>query len=485
MSSTLFARLAHRFEPRERLESRRRFLKAAALGAGALAFGCSSMGSRPGKGRRVLVVGGGFGGLSAALALADAGASVTVLEARARLGGRVLTFSDFTPGKTVEGGGELIGANHPTWVRLASRFGLEMLDVTEEDAEFPVILLGRALDAAEALALYDEMNAAVVPLNDLASAVDGARPWLSPGAESLDGMSVAAWLEGQDMSPLCRHALITTFSADNAVPASRMSLLGLLAMIRAGGLEDYWTQSEVYRCRGGNQRLALAMGEALGPGAIRTGAPVRSIRTSGGGVRVGLESGESLSADHVVLATPPSVWNRIDFTPALPAGLSPQMGIAVKHLSSVRGRFWRALGKAPDSLSDTDLSMTWEGTDNQPGEHGATLVGFSGAQAAAVLRARAPGDRAGALQSLLERLYPGYTSQVERTRFMDWPGEPWTGAGYAFPAPGEVMRLGPTLEAGIGDLRFAGEHCSPGFVGYMEGALESGQRAANALLKRG
>ncbi|MCC6284142.1 MAG: FAD-dependent oxidoreductase [Phycisphaerales bacterium] len=484
MSATLFARLAHRFEPRDRLVSRRNFLKSAALGAGALAFGCASGGARPGRGLRVIVVGGGFSGLSAALELTDAGATVTVLEARSRLGGRVLTFTDFTPGKTVEGGGELIDANHPTWIRLASRFGLDMLDVTEDDAEFPVLLQGRALSGTEALALYDEMNAAIAPLNDLASGVDGARPWLSPGAESLDAVSVGAWLEGQAMSPLCRHALVTTFSADNAVPAAQMSLLGLLAMVRAGGLEDYWTQSEVFRCKGGNQRLAFAMGEALGTGVVRTRAPVRAIRSAGGSVRVLLESGESLEADRVILASPPSVWNRIDFTPALPAGLMPQMGIAVKHLSSVRGRFWRALGKAPDSLTDAEVSMTWEGTDNQPGDESAALVGFSGARAAEALRARAPGDRAEAVLALLERLYPGYASQVEQTRFMDWPGEPWTGAGYAFPAPGEVMRIGPALEAGLGAIQFAGEHCSPGFVGYMEGALESGVRAARSALRR-
>src|SRR6188474_1738799 len=71
---------------------------------------------------RVVIVGGGFSGLAAAYELSRAGYEVTVAEARNRVGGRVLTFSDMSPGKTVEGGGELIGSNHPAWVGYAKQF---------------------------------------------------------------------------------------------------------------------------------------------------------------------------------------------------------------------------------------------------------------------------------------------------------------------------------------------------------------------------
>src|SRR5687768_11553273 len=86
---------------------------------------------------RVVVIGAGFSGLAAAYELARAGYEVTVVEARNRVGGRVISFSDLVPGKNVEGGGELIGSNHPAWVAYAKQFKLEFLDVGEEDLEFP------------------------------------------------------------------------------------------------------------------------------------------------------------------------------------------------------------------------------------------------------------------------------------------------------------------------------------------------------------
>jgi monoamine oxidase len=71
-----------------------------------------------------------------------------------------------------------------------------------------------------------------------------------------------------------------------------------------------------------------------------------------------------------------------------------------------------------------------------------------------------------------------------RARFMDWPSDPWSKASYSFPAPGQVMAQGPTLRQGIGRLHFAGEYCSYAFMGYMEGALNSGAAAARRIAQR-
>src|SRR6185503_10039759 len=105
---------------------------------------------RPASGRRVVVIGAGFSGLACAHELASAGYDVTVLDARNRVGGRVISFSDLVPGKNVEGGGELIGSNHPTWVAYKDKFKLEFLDVTkEEDASQPVYFGGKMLSDEE------------------------------------------------------------------------------------------------------------------------------------------------------------------------------------------------------------------------------------------------------------------------------------------------------------------------------------------------
>jgi monoamine oxidase len=150
MARSLYARLARRYRPQITAVDRREFLKVSLAASAGLfvsswpAFGRTSPSMpRVGRGRRVVVIGAGFSGLACAYELQSAGYKVTVLDSRNRVGGRVLSFSDVVTGRNVEGGGELIGSNHPTWVAYAKRFGLKFIDVTEsEDLAFPVILGG-------------------------------------------------------------------------------------------------------------------------------------------------------------------------------------------------------------------------------------------------------------------------------------------------------------------------------------------------------
>ena len=123
--------------------------------------------------------------------------------------------------------------------------------------------------------------------------------------------------------------------ADNGVVTEWQSYLANLAMVKGGGLEKYWSESEVYRCQGGNQQLARKFVEAIGPAKVLTRTIVRSIAVTDKNVRVTLASGKVLEGDHVVLTAPPPVWNRIAIDPALPVGLVPQMGTNVKFLMAV------------------------------------------------------------------------------------------------------------------------------------------------------
>jgi monoamine oxidase len=438
-----------------------------------------------GRAGRVVVVGGGFSGLAAAYELAQVGYDVTVVEARNRVGGRVISFTDLVPGKVVEGGGELVGSNHPRWIRYAERFKLELVEATEEDLEAPIVLGGKRLTADESEALWEEMQKAFAFVDvDAKKVAAPSEPWRTPDAETLDRRSMGAFIESLNAPPLCKLGLHTMMMADNGVITGAQSYLGNLAMIQGGGGGlKYWLESETHRCGGGNQQLARRLAGEIGAANVLTRTAVRAVAVSDRLARVTLADGKVLEADHVILTAPPSVWNRIAFDPLLPATLAPQMATNVKCLIALKGRFWRRAELGPELLSDGPVSLTWDGTDGQPGG-AAALVAFSGGNAADQCREWRPESRAESYLATLERVYRGIRPNFVRYRFMDWPSDPWSKASYSFPAPGQVTLQGPTLRQGIGRLHFAGEYTSYAFMGYMEGALESGAAVALRIAQR-
>lgn len=479
----LYAQLHRRYGKKDGL-SRREMIQRSLAAAGALLISDRIAFALPqGKAGRVVVIGAGFSGLAAAYELTRAGYDVTVVEARNRVGGRVLSFSDLVKGKNVEGGGELVGSNHPAWVGYAKQFKLEFLDVSEEDLEFPIVLNGKRLTGEESEALWEEMEKAFAGIYADAGKVDADRPWTAANAEALDRRTLASWIDGIDASPLCKTALHTMMTADNGVVTDWQSYLANLAMVKGGGLERYWTESEVYRCRGGNQQLAMKLAAAIGAGKVLTRTPVRSIDLTDAGARVGLVNGKTLEADHVILTAPPPTWNRIAIDPALPPGLVPQMGSNVKFLIPLNGAFWRRAELAPDLLSDGPANMTWHGTDGQKGA-GEALVAFSGGPSAEICRDWGA-QRVENYLTELGKVYKGIrAAYAGRARFMDWPGDAWSKASYSFPAPGQVTSQGPTLWDGIGRLHFAGEYSSYAFMGFMEGALHSGAALAKRIAEK-
>jgi monoamine oxidase len=441
--------------------------------------------------RKVVIIGAGLAGLCAAYELKGLGYDVTVYEARDRVGGRVESISTFAANKTVEGGGELIGSNHPLWNFYRHHFGLRFSNV-KEYGNSPIRFFGKTLTFEESRDLTDEMEKQLKLLTNLAETiVDPFEPWTNRNVKKLDKISLGGWISKAKCSVLCKHAISGMLAADNGIPADEQSLLGILAMIKGGGLDRYWTDTELFRCKGGNQQLAEKFAEKLndhGP-IVVLNSPVEIVERAAKGVSLGIR-GKTVWADDLILAIPPSVWSKIKFG-RVPAELAkklsrpPGLGTNVKCLFRFKTRFWEEFASSPTLSEDGPVDLTWETTEEEKaGDF--VMVAFSGAQDAnKCSRWKKRGQRRKKYIEVLQHPYPVIRRNMRALKFMDWPRSEWTRASYYFPRTNEVTSWGPFWKKGYeGWLHFAGEHTCYAFVGYMEGALSSGYRLARRLAIR-
>ena len=486
MCRSLYALLNARYGTPIDPVTRREFLKGSiAAGTALLLSGPRAFAQRTtSSGRSIVIIGAGFAGLSAAYELLSAGYNVTVIEARDRVSGRVITFDNFVPGRFVEGGGELIGSNHPAWAAYAKKFGLDFLEVPDAGAEGPVVIDGKLLSEAETAGLWEGMDQVLESIAEDAQPVIEDKPWDTPGAKALDNMLVAAKILSADVPELAKKALIGDFVSETGVPQDRQSYLALLTAVKGGSLEKFWTETEVFHCDGGNQQLAQKLAAAVGAERIHLSTPASEVKIGADRVEIACADGRMFTADDVILTVPPSVWDTIAFDPKLPDKLRPQMGHNVKYLISLKDRFWLADNLSPESLSNGNVQATWELTAGQEGDAPAAMVAYSGGPSADTMRAIPAAERDAAYAEEMQKRYLNYAEAFVASRFMDWPAVPWTRASYSFATPGEVTTMGPILHKGIGRLHFAGEHTCYKFAGYMEGALQSGIAIARRLAVR-
>jgi monoamine oxidase len=447
---------------------------------------------RPHPVRRIAVIGAGLAGLCAAYELQGLRYDVKVYEARERVGGRVESVSNFAKGKTAEKGGELIGSNHPLWNSYRRHFGLRFSDV-KEYRNSPFRFEGQTLSFEQSQTLTEEMTRQLKRLSDLAETiVDPFEPWANRDARKLDTMVLADWVSKAKCSDLCKRAINGMLAADNGVPADQQSLLAVLAMVKGGGLDRYWSDTELFRCEGGNEQLAGRFQEKLnvrGEKRVYCSCPVTEIRKKNGAVELLTSQRKPLGEfDDVILAVPPSVWGtiRLKGFPDLARRFAkaPLLGRNVKCLMRLKSRFWVPFASSPTLSEDGPVDLTWETTEQENGGE-FVMVAFSGAGDADVCSSWPKASQRHRYVEALQAPYPTIDREMDRLQLVDWPAEKWSRGSYYFPRPGEVTDWGPFWKSGYGDwLHFAGEHTCFAFIGYMEGALNSGYRLARRLALR-
>lgn len=442
----------------------------------------------------VVVVGAGVAGLVAATRLQAAGHEVAVLEARDRVGGRTLNRELPGTNQMIEMGGQWVGPTQDRILSLISELGLSTYP-TYDEGKHTVEFKGRLrrysgnLPWLGTLSMLD-IGQAQLALDRAAARIDTSAPWTGPHAELNDKETFADWLRRRvRTSGGDRFFRSITEAVFAAGPEEMSALWALFYIGAAGGLDPLINTrggAQQDRVEGGTQLIALRLAAGLGD-AVTLRAPVTAVDWSdSSGVRVSCDFG-SVRARRVVLAVPPALAGEITYTPNLPAArrsliAGMPMGSVIKVNVVYDRPFWREAGLSGQAISDVrGLSATF---DNTPASGSPpVLVGFFEARHARAAGLLSTGDRRKAiLQDLAAYFGPRARDAVDVLE-QDWSAEPWSRGCYgAFATPGTLTGYGAALREPIGPIHFAGTETATRWAGYLDGAVQSGERVAREVV---
>ena len=437
---------------------------------------------------QIAIVGAGFAGLSAALELSERGIDCLVLEARDRVGGRVLNH-DIGDDKVVEVGGQWVGPTQHALLGMAARMRV---------GTFPTHVEGENLiEYRDKVSRYrgtiPRINPAVLlqvewvrrRLNSMAAQVPLDAPWGARQASDWDRVTFGEWMRTNAPSAGARMLIRLAIRSVFGTEPEDVSLLHVLFYVHSAGgfdsLVDTAGGAQDARFVGGSQLVAIRVAERLG-GRVVLSAPVRRIEDTGERVRVEAR-GAMVEAERVIVAVSPTLAARIEYEPALPSRRDqmtqrmPQ-GAIIKCMAIYDEPFWRAEGLSGTAVSDGgSINAIFDNTppDGSPG----VLLGFLDGRAARIWGSASAEERRAEVIRVFTRLFGRAASRPVGYVDRNWADEPWSRGCYsgAF-GPSGWTDFGAALRAPVGRIHWAGTETAIVWNGYIDGAITSGHRAA-------
>jgi monoamine oxidase len=503
--------------PQSSALTRRKLLRLSAAAAGAAALSPVFEWSAYAKKKKrhgkhgpysIAIIGGGVAGLTAAYRLQAAGAKPVVFEASNRWGGRMFTVYDFYKGMFCELGGEFVDTGHEDLQKLGSELGVEMQKLAAEgDGEDLYFFKGQFHTPKEMID-PEKQTGAFAPIakqiaEDAEKLTDKDDEWTAH-ARKLDNVSLKAYLEqfrgktedwAIDVLDVAYNIEFGLLTEDQ----SSLNMVDFITTDMSKPFSMFGESDEVFRIKGGSSALIKALVDALKNKIdMKQGYALAALDHKGGQIVMGFDAPggpASKSYDAVILALPFTKLRQVKGLEGLRLGAEKLkcirelgMGSNAKILQGTTSRVWRS----PDSglpapsnglfYSDLGFQNLWDSSRAQPGDAG-IITNYLGVKAGL-------NDAKSALDAFhadLPKMSPKMAESLDPNAVTSWfwAAYPFTLGSYASAKVGQyttMLEVAPEPALG-GRLQFAGEHTSADFLGFMNGGVESGNRAAKALIK--
>lgn len=446
---------------------------------------------------RIVVLGAGMAGLNCAYQLKKAGYTAQVYEASKRSGGRMYSSKGVLASDLVtELGGEFIDTEHKDMLKLCHEFGLPLLDtLSKEEAAYTrdsFFIDGRFYTEDEVIAAFQPFQQRIAAdIRSLPSVMtfeqyDGRTLYF-------DQLSIPAYFDSIGLHGFLRTGLEVAYLTEYGLEVGEQSAINFLYLFVANtaqAFQIFGTSDERYKVAGGNQRVTDALHNAV-KSQVQLGHRLVRIRESAGGYLLDFNTeGASVTvpADIVVCTIPFSVLREVEMKVPLPQWKQNAInnlgyGTNSKLFLGFSKKVWRQHGHSAYMFSNGAIQTGWDNTQLQAGKAGGFTV-YQGGLKGVQLGAGTPQSQAAPFVQQLEQMWPGcakaYTGVAKR---MHWPEHPFTKGSYACYKVGQYTSIRGAEIKPVGNLFFAGEHCSAYYQGFMNGAAETGRMAAGEVLK--
>lgn len=498
--------------------SRRRFLgTTAAATAGTMAsipfFERVALGAQS---ARFVIVGAGTAGLTCAYRLQQAGVHhPRVIEASTRVGGRMFTLRNFFPENQItELGGEYIDTDHKALRRLAEELGLKTLDLYYDNGPSGhTYYFDNRRILTDADFIEEFRPVAMLIKRDLDSMkVDGEIDFNSPNGKKLDSQSITEWFSSNSITGLITKVLRAAYVGEYGRELHEQSALNLLLEIGEDTPLDlfrvFGDSDERYHIVEGNDSVPSRLAQRL-ERPVEFDTHLEAISGDSNGYTLSVRrdrTSAEIKADVVILAIPYTVLRdgrvkiNVSGFPQEKLNAINQLGYGMnaKLIAGFSKRVWQGIWQQkPDStdsrfdnrssgyaFTDLPFQCCWETTRGQPGTHG-VLTNFAGGNLGRDLNQGTLKARTEDFIKQVEVIFPGaWDARTGQAVRQHWPSSPFVYGSYTCYLPGQYSTLSDWVATPVGNIYFAGEHTSVEFNGYMEGAVESGERAAQEVIRR-